>query len=150
MTYNKEDIQAKLNSSDKWLIRGLLAIYDNQTSHEKIVEGVVEDNGIGFNGVDGEILTKMAKWYNDKGWLSPKQIALVRRKMLKYAGQLAKIANEKQEAMKAMVAYGKTLGKEIPTTETPPREIEPVRAGELRWREDGKVTSMYGLENHAI
>jgi hypothetical protein len=155
MTYNKEDIQAKLKSSDKWLIRGLLAIYNNQTSHEKVVEGVVEDNGIGFNGVDGEILTKMAKWYNDKGWLSPKQIALVRRKMLKYAGQLAKIANEKQG---------------VPTTETPPREIEPVRAGESRWREEGeqlpsppeeiewpndsdgnpKVKRMYGLENHAI
>jgi hypothetical protein len=81
--------------------------------------------------------------------------------MLKYAGQLAKIANEKQG---------------VPTTETPPREIEPVRVGESRWREeidariwrqqlpsppeeiewpkdsDGepKVKRMYGLENHAI
>lgn len=127
MTYNKDDIRAKLETNDKWLVRGLLAIYDNQTTEEQIVEGVVVDNGIGFNGVDGEILTKMAKWYKSKGFLSPKQIALVRRKMLKYAGQLAKIANEKQ-ANKAAIPAG--CAEPLPVSLR--EEVKP-REGEERW-----------------
>ena len=122
MTYNKEMIRAKLETSDRWLVRGLLAVYDNQTTEEQIVEGVVVDNGVGFNGVDGEILTKMAKWYKAKGYLSPKQTALVRRKMLKYAGQLAKLANEKQ-ANKAAVPAG--CVEPLPVS---------LRAGESGWR----------------
>jgi hypothetical protein len=37
----------------------------------------------------------MARFYKDRGFLSPKQLMHVRKKMLKYSGQLAKIANKK-------------------------------------------------------
>ena len=97
MTYKKEFIKDKIANDDKWLVRGLLAIYAGQTEDEKVSEATLEDNGIGFNGVDAEILTRFAEWYEEKGWLSGKQLALTRKKMLKYAGQLAKIANEKAE-----------------------------------------------------
>jgi hypothetical protein len=107
--YTITEIQNKLQTSDKWLINGLLAIYAGQTSEEKDADQTVEQNGIGFNGVDAEILSSFAKqvlaWQatppearryptplsqprGDK----PGQMGLLRRKMGKYAGQLFRIA----------------------------------------------------------
>ena len=58
--------------------------------------GTVEDNGIGFNGVDGAILSSFAQQLNRTGSLSPKQLFIARAKMVKYAGQLLAIAREKE------------------------------------------------------
>ena len=93
MKYTKEFIREGLNVSDKWLIRGLLAIYAHQTNDEQNSEMTVEDNGIGFNGCDATILSSIAKQVQRSGTMSPKQTVIVRKKMLKYSGQLAKIAN---------------------------------------------------------
>lgn len=93
MTAN--EIKAKILVDDRWLIRGLLAIFAKQTEHEQISDQTTEHNLRGFNGVDGFILTRFAKFYNKFGYLSPKQLAIARRKMLKYCGQLAKIAEAK-------------------------------------------------------
>lgn len=95
--WTKEEIKAKLQTSDAWLLRGLMAIYNYQTSQEKSAMTTQEDNGVGFNGVDAFILSKFAEDYKKYGRLSPKQLALTQRKMLKYAGQLARIAKEKSK-----------------------------------------------------
>lgn len=93
--WSKDDIKAKLSTDDKWLVRGLLAIHARQTEEEKVSETTKEQNGIGFNGVDATILTDMVNQYKrTNGFLSPRQIALIRKKMVKYAGQLARIANK--------------------------------------------------------
>lgn len=91
--WTKETIKAKLAVDDRWLLRGLVAIYNKQTEDEKAVGVTAHDNGIGFNGVDAEILTSIAQQNIARGSVSPKQLAIVRKKMMKYAGQLAKIAN---------------------------------------------------------
>ena len=91
-TWTKVQIREKMMTDDRWLIRGLLAIYNGQTSEEKAIGVTKEDNGIGFNGCDAEILTSIAQAYLMYRRLSPKQIAIVRNKMGKYAGQLLKIA----------------------------------------------------------
>lgn len=91
--WTKEEIREKMATDGRWLIRGLLAIYDRQTADEKSMGATVEDNGIGFNGVDAEILTSIAMNYKTRNFISPKQLAIVQKKMVKYAGQLAKIAN---------------------------------------------------------
>jgi hypothetical protein len=93
MKYTKEYIREGLTVSDKWLIRGLLAIYAHQTDSEKNGEMTVEDNGIGFNGCDAAILSSIAKQIQRSGTMSTKQTVIVRKKMLKYSGQLARIAN---------------------------------------------------------
>lgn len=93
LAWNKENIKAKLATDDRWLLRGLVAIYNKQTDAEKSAGLTAEDNGIGFNGVDAEILTSIAQQNIARGSVSPKQLAIVRKKMMKYAGQLAKIAN---------------------------------------------------------
>lgn len=93
--WTKEEVKEKLATDDKWLVRGLLAIHARQTEEEKATETTKEQNGIGFNGVDANILTDLVNQYKrTNGFLSPRQIALIRKKMVKYAGQLARIANK--------------------------------------------------------
>lgn len=94
-TWTPEEIKEKLLVDDVWLTRGLVAIFKFQTESEKASENTLERNSRGFNGVDGKILTSIAKFYQRQGFLSPKQTAVVRKKMLKYSAQLSKIANKK-------------------------------------------------------
>lgn len=96
MTSN--EIKAKILVDDRWLIRGLLAIFQFQTESEKSIEATTDHNDVGFNGVDGRILTSFAKFYQKRGFLSPKQLHLTRKKMLKYCGQLQKIAERKAKS----------------------------------------------------
>jgi hypothetical protein len=84
-------------ASDKWMLRGLLAIYARQTADEKAAQTTRYDNDIGFNGLDAPILSSFAQQYQQRGWLSEKQLVIARGKMEKYAGQLARIARERRE-----------------------------------------------------
>lgn len=93
MTYSKEYIKDLLANSDKAVLKGLLRIYSLQTATEQAMETTRQHNGVGFTGFDGEIMTSLAKFYIRTGFLTPKQMKLVRKKMQRYAGQLAKIAN---------------------------------------------------------
>lgn len=95
-TWTKDQIREKLKTDDRWLIRGLMAIYAGQTQEEKSIGATKEDNGIGFNGCDAEILTSFAQGFIMYGRLTPKQLAITRNKMVKYAGQLVKLAKAKQ------------------------------------------------------
>ena len=91
--WTKEAIRAKLEVSDAWLYRGLSAIYARQTADEQDTNTTNHENGVGFNGVDAEFLSSLAVQVNTVNYLTPKQIGHARTKMLKYAGQLARIAN---------------------------------------------------------
>lgn len=91
--WTKEEIRDMLVKSDKALIRGLMTIHGYQTPEEQQAGVTVEDNGMGFNGLDAEFLTQMALYYIHNKYLTPGQIEWVRKKMLKYSGQLAAHAN---------------------------------------------------------
>lgn len=107
MTHTKATILEFLDSTDikvkadgttyivgeEMVKRSLLRLYSEQTESEQTVGYTSEDNGFGFNGVDSEFLSSVAKWYGEKGYVSPKQMAWVTKKIRKYAGQLAKLAN---------------------------------------------------------
>lgn len=93
MAWLKSDIAEKLATNDQWLIRGIIAIYKLQTEEEQSCEETLENNGVGFNGVDGPFLSSLAEQINKGRSLSVKQIAAARKSMKKYAGQLTKIAN---------------------------------------------------------
>lgn len=96
-------IRSNMLDNDQWLIRGLLAVYNNQTIDEKNSHSTKYHNKIGFNGLDAEILTSFAqqvlRWKSQRTAgtarfnrpLSDKQMNIVRTKMLKYAGQLVLI-----------------------------------------------------------
>jgi hypothetical protein len=100
--WTKESIKENLQNNDTWVIRGVVAIYNLQTSEEQRLERTKEHNGVGFNCIDGDIMssfaTQIIQWNNDtiKKFhtpLSKKQLKLARKKILKYVGQLTNIAN---------------------------------------------------------
>ncbi len=94
--WTKEEIRTNLEKSDKWVMRAIIALFKYQTEDEKCIETTRELNNVGFSGCDAHIMTSFAKWIDRGLNLTPKQMVIARKKTLKYAGQLAKIANKKQ------------------------------------------------------
>ena len=87
-------IREKLAISPQWAVRGMVKIFEYQTESEKISELTKEQNGVGFNGVDAEILSSFVKQVSKGRTLSPKQLSIVYKKMPKYAGQLESISEK--------------------------------------------------------
>jgi len=83
-----EQLRQRLTSNDRWALRALMRIYQNQTADEQCRETTIERNGIGFTGPDAEILTSFARQYQRRGCLSPKQMIILRRRMPAYARQI--------------------------------------------------------------
>jgi hypothetical protein len=102
MQYTSQFIADKLKSDDRWLYRGICAIYGQQTSTEQSCEQTIEHNKRGFGASDAQILSSFAKQILDHDvktsrypWpLSFNQRAIARKLMIKYAGQLARLANK--------------------------------------------------------
>ena len=46
-----EQLRLRLASNDRWALRALMRIYQNQTADEQCRETTIECNGIGFTGV---------------------------------------------------------------------------------------------------
>ena len=92
--WTKAEIKNLMETNDKVLCTALVKIYNCQTEYERACGDTVENNGVGFNGCDAEILSSFARFYNQNGFLTPKQKNLARKKMMKYAGQVTKLANE--------------------------------------------------------
>lgn len=110
----KDMIAANIAACDIWLVRAILAIYKCQTNDEQSSQFTKYHNGIGFNGLDSNILSSFAeqikRWFKTApserkfdAPLSPKQMGIARKKMAKYAGQLASIARERS-AQRELVA----------------------------------------------
>lgn len=89
------EIKLKLLTDDRWLYRGILAIYELQTPTERDAQDTIENNGVGFNGVDARKLSAFAEDIKKYGDLFDWKKTVARKKMLKYAGQLAKLAKQK-------------------------------------------------------
>jgi hypothetical protein len=116
-------IKDKLSTNDLWLIKGILAIYQRQTYDEQDNELTKEKNGVGFNSCDAGILTSFAKQIKknktDSKYtlpLSPKQLKVARKKMLKYAGQLTEIANRNNPDGGVDFSDGTSVTKTFETT----------------------------------
>jgi len=91
--YTKDEIKGKLLTNNQWLIRGAMAIYSMQTAQEQRAEITLEDNGVGFNGVDAPFCSSLIDQWETRNSLSERQWAALRKCMVKYSGQLCKIAN---------------------------------------------------------
>lgn len=99
--WTKEEIREKLATSDAWLQRGILALSARQTETEQAAEVTIVRNDKGFNQPDSYFLSSLARQlrsyrrpaHQNDITLTPRQLQVARRKMLKYAGQLARIAN---------------------------------------------------------
>lgn len=103
-------MQEKLSSDERWILRGLFAIYARQTADEQLQGNNTHHNGMGFTVHDADYLTQMCQQAMARGaeadlrnkaeiklekYFSAKQAAVVIRKMQKYANQLCIVAREK-------------------------------------------------------
>jgi hypothetical protein len=99
-TVIKDYIKSQLATNPAWAIRALVKIYERQTLDEQSSGITKEDNGVGFSGVDANILSSFATQVNNGRNLSPKQMAIVYKKMPRYWKQVASlIPADKMDAM---------------------------------------------------
>lgn len=78
---------------DAAMVKALLYLFDRQTDDEQHSESTNQHNRMGFTGTDAQLLSSFAKQVIQKAWLSPRQMQVLRGKIQKYAGQIAKVAN---------------------------------------------------------
>ena len=96
MEYTKDElvngIKSQIAAKDDKAIHALMVIYSKQTEFEK-ADGVTKElNGVGFGGMDSDLLSSCAEQYNKRGSLSDKQMAYVKKLMPKYANQLFELS----------------------------------------------------------
>jgi len=89
----RETIKEKILTDDRWLERGILAVYRLQTADEQNTETTSEHNGVGFNAFDARSGSYYAKWLESGRSLSGPHLAKARKLCLRYIGQLERIAN---------------------------------------------------------
>lgn len=84
-------VRGMLGSNPQWALRGLMRVYANQTAEEQNIEATVEHNGVGFTGSDAKLLSSFAEQVQRGRQMSPKQLAIIYKKMPKYSRQLVKL-----------------------------------------------------------
>ena len=92
-TWTEDEIKNLIQTNDKVLYGALRKLYACQTADEQAWGETSEANGVGFNGVDAPILSSIATFLNERGFLTDKQKVLVRKKLVKYNKQLTRLAN---------------------------------------------------------
>jgi hypothetical protein len=92
-----EEIKSLLQTNDTMVCRSLVQLYNCQDDFEKSTGETMERNGVGFNGVDAPYMSSCAKFYIEKGFLSPRQMGFVRNKIIKYSKQITKLANQHEK-----------------------------------------------------
>jgi len=88
-------IKAAITTEKNRAIKALLRIYEYQTEDEKACGTVDNLNGVGFAGTDAELLTSFCKQFERRKSLTDKQVAILFKKIGKYAGQLTRQAISK-------------------------------------------------------
>jgi len=100
---SKEYVENLLLTNDNAVARALVALNKRQTKDERESEATFYKNGEGFRPCHAHRGSSMAKFYQERGFLTEKQINWWRIPSPKtgkarisiYAGQLAEIANSK-------------------------------------------------------
>ena len=95
-------VKSKLSTDATWAVKAMVRIFnENQMADEKQSEHTIHNNGIGFNGIDSTILSSFAQQVIRGRSLSTKQMAIVFKKMPRYARQV--IAFSDMEKLTKMV-----------------------------------------------
>jgi len=92
----KTFLKEKLSSNKKWALRALVKIWEHQTEEEKQIGHTIDYNGVGFSGVDSDILSSFAEQYLEKGYLSKKQMKYVFKLIPKYWKQILTISDKEK------------------------------------------------------
>jgi hypothetical protein len=92
----KNFVKKQLATDKNWALKALIKIFEFQTRTEQEQEVTHENNHVGFTGTDGKIMTSFAKQYTTRHFLTPKQMALLYKKMPKYWMQIIKISDKQK------------------------------------------------------
>lgn len=92
-----DEIKGLLECNDQMVCTSLLKVYALQTAEEQQSGETKEHNNVGFNGVDANFLSSCAEFLKKSGFLTSRQMPLVRKKMMKYAKQVTWLANEHEK-----------------------------------------------------
>ena len=92
----RDFFKKQLASNSNWALRGLVRIYERQTMDEQASKVTRETNGVGFSGIDAEILSSFAEQYQRRGSLSEKQMTILYKKMPRYWKQLSSLVPEEK------------------------------------------------------
>ena len=87
-----EALKSQLVAKPDKAVAALLKIYSQQTKSEQATATVQIKNNRGFVPQDAEFLTSLAKFYMSRGFLSAKQLFLLKKRITKYAGQLIELS----------------------------------------------------------
>lgn len=99
------DLKAQLSTSQKQIEKAILRIYEYQTKDEQYSKVVRHYNLVGFRACDARILSSFAQYLLKGYHLSEKQMAIAKRKMPVYAGQLVRQSIEKGLIYKTKDGY---------------------------------------------
>lgn len=91
--WTEDEIRNYVQTNDKVLYKALERLYDEQTVDEKRAGETTHNNGVGFNGADSKIMSSFAEFLKRTGFLTDKQKAVARKKLVKYNKQLTRLAN---------------------------------------------------------
>lgn len=102
----RELLESRADAVEQAIVR----LYEFQTAGERAMHATVDANGVGFNMVDADFLSSLAEWirYSDRPRgrrLTPRQLHYGRKRVMKYAGQLASIANAAVSCAPATVEW---------------------------------------------
>lgn len=86
-----ERLRKQISEKDSTAIHTLMFVYGNQVDDEQELEMVKYHNNIGFKPQDAKKGSSFAKWYEEKGFFTKKQVTVVKRMVEKYAGQVVEM-----------------------------------------------------------
>lgn len=91
--WTENSIKKLLDENEKAVIRALHSIWEYQTDSEQIIGDAIEQNGIGFNKPDSFTAKKLIQKLEKGIKLTEWEHLHLKRMMIKYVGQLTRIAN---------------------------------------------------------
>jgi len=81
-----------IQTNTQWLRRAVVAIFNHQTTDEQVAGQTKHRNGVGFNGLDAEIMTNIAqRIIANRRSLTEREVTAARKTMRKYVRQLVRI-----------------------------------------------------------
>lgn len=83
-----EKLRKQIEMKDSTAVHTLMFVFDRQVEDEQHQETVKYHNGVGFKPQDAKFGSSLAKWYQEKKFFTAKQMAHVKRLVVKYAGQV--------------------------------------------------------------
>lgn len=81
-------IKEVISRSDTWAFNALKVIYEHQTEEEKVVGCTRSLNDIGFTASDSVTLTNIMDYYKRYGFITSKQLYILKQRMPKYSRQI--------------------------------------------------------------